>query len=118
VIKISSTPYRSTTGAMYGPIRSSVRYNSSARKLTKTSGQLVIQMGTRAAIGPKMPPGGFYNLVVDVIKTGKNKTTLNFYGPKIGFKKVYSAIEAWGRGEQKKCPKFAGYGGKYRYDKK
>lgn len=52
----------------------------------------------------KEPEGGYYLMVFDVIKLGKNKTGVEYYGPSRGFDTMTKAIKGWISGKNVGCP--------------
>ena len=52
----------------------------------------------------KEPVGGYYLMVVDAIKTGKNKTRIEYYGPSRGQDAMVKAIKGWASGKNVGCP--------------
>lgn len=51
----------------------------------------------------KKPKGGYYMLVVDAFKAGKNKTKVVMYYPSIGSDVIIKAIKSWIKGKRG-CP--------------
>jgi hypothetical protein len=52
----------------------------------------------------KIPPGGYYLIVVDAIAIGKNKSRIEMYRPAIGYGTLIQAIKNWTKGENLGCP--------------
>lgn len=52
----------------------------------------------------KIPPGGYYLIVVDAIAIGKNKSRIEMYRPAIGHDTLIEAIKNWTKGENLGCP--------------
>ena len=52
----------------------------------------------------KEPKGGYYLMVVDAIKAGKNKTRIEYYGPSSGYDSMVDAIKGWASGKKVSCP--------------
>lgn len=52
----------------------------------------------------KEPVGGYYLMVFDAIKAGKDKTRIEYYGPSRGQEAMIKAIKGWARGENVGCP--------------
>ncbi|MFC1588795.1 hypothetical protein ACFL3P_00820 [Pseudomonadota bacterium] len=52
----------------------------------------------------KEPEGGYYLMVFDAIKAGKNKTRIEYYGPSSGHEAMVDAIKSWASGEGVSCP--------------
>ena len=50
------------------------------------------------------PQGGYYLMVVDAIKAGKDKTRIEYYGPSTGYETMVRAIKGWASGENVGCP--------------
>lgn len=50
------------------------------------------------------PDGGYYLMVFDAIKLGKNKTLIEYYGPSSGFETMVKAIKGWTTGKNLGCP--------------
>ncbi len=52
----------------------------------------------------KEPEGGYFFLVADATRIGKNKTKIDIYSPSIGVKTMLKAIKGWATGKVKGCP--------------
>jgi len=52
----------------------------------------------------KEPKGGYYLMVFDAIKVGKNKTRIEYYGPSSGHDEMVKAIKGWASGKKVSCP--------------
>ena len=52
----------------------------------------------------KEPEGGYYMMVFDVTKLGKNKNRVEYYGPSSGFDTMVTAIKGWIDGKNVGCP--------------
>lgn len=52
----------------------------------------------------KEPAGGYYLMVFDAIKAGKNKTRIEYYGPSMGHETMIKAIKGWASGKNVGCP--------------
>lgn len=50
------------------------------------------------------PQGGYYLMVFDAIKAGKNKTRIEYYGPSRGHETMIKAIKGWASGKNVGCP--------------
>ena len=50
------------------------------------------------------PPAGHYLLVLDATPIGKNKSKIDFYGPKMGFDTMITAVKNWTKGKNLGCP--------------
>lgn len=50
------------------------------------------------------PPAGHYLIVLDATPVGTNKSKIDFYRPRMGFKTMVTAIENWTKGENLGCP--------------
>ncbi len=50
------------------------------------------------------PEGGYYLMVFDAIKLGRNKTRIDYYGPSRGFDTMVKAIKGWASGKNVGCP--------------
>jgi hypothetical protein len=81
-----------------------IEYNASFRMVSSSRAELTIQHTPRGQrMGPQMPEGGFYWMVVDIDLLSTNITKLTFYGPS-GNDKVYGAIKSWSNGTPQACP--------------
>lgn len=107
----------SSTHSKYGPVYSTTRWRSSSEKTGDGMAETVIQLDARAT--GKMPPGGYFSLLVDIESISKNKIKVTIYGSSIGYGQVFEAIFRWAEGKERKCPKkpFGGLGSKYEYHK-
>ncbi len=52
----------------------------------------------------KEPAGGYYLMVIDAIKVGKNKTRIEYFGPSVGHGTMVKAIKGWASGKNVGCP--------------
>jgi hypothetical protein len=52
----------------------------------------------------KEPEGGYYLMVFDAIRAGKNTTRIDYYGPSRGQDTMVKAIKGWANGENVGCP--------------
>lgn len=50
------------------------------------------------------PEGGYYLMVVDVIKVDEGTTRIEYYGPSVGHESIIKAIKGWASGENVGCP--------------
>ncbi len=50
------------------------------------------------------PKGGYYLMVFDAIKLGKNKTRIEYYGPSRGYDTMINAVKGWASGKNVGCP--------------
>lgn len=55
----------------------------------------------------KEPEGGYYMLVVDVEKLGRNKVRVDMYAPRLGYSHLVEAVDGWIRGTSDLCPDMA-----------
>ena len=79
-------------------------YYASHNVITPTRAELVIQYIPRfQRVGPDMPEGGFYWMVIDIEPHTDGTTKLMYYGTS-GETKAYSAIKSWSDGEDVACP--------------
>ena len=66
--------------------------------------ELVIQYIPRfQRVGPGMPEGGFYWMVIDIERQANGRAKLMYYGPSDDTK-AYNAIRRWSDGEEVACP--------------
>jgi hypothetical protein len=105
----SSTPDR------YGPVVSHIRYRSNSKKTGSKTAEMVLQQDARAT--GKMPEGGYFVMLTDIVGDGSNKTQITIYGGSVGYDNVYQSIWAWAQGQKMGCPKFpmGGFGYSYTY---
>lgn len=114
---------RGSSSASPSPMFSSARhttyhkYSSSFKRLGNGSSELVVRTFARGTIGPKMPRGGYFRVVVDIKAAKGNKTKIKIYSSRFGRKKLVRSITGWANLNDSKCPKFAGPG-KYLYSKR
>lgn len=81
-------------------------YTPKIKKTSSRTADFTLQTRTTMKrIGPKMPKGGFYAMVVDFTAVPGNKTKVNIYGPSFGYKKIFKAVKAWAEGKDQSCPK-------------
>jgi hypothetical protein len=52
----------------------------------------------------KIPPVGYYLIVVDAIAISKNKSRIELYHPTVGHDTLIKAIKNWTKGENLGCP--------------
>ncbi len=52
----------------------------------------------------KVPKNGFYVLVADATRVGRNKTRIDMYLPPRSYKNVIKAIKGWTKGTNYGCP--------------
>lgn len=50
------------------------------------------------------PEAGHYLLVLDATPISKNKSKVDFYGPKMGFNTMITAVKNWTEGKNLGCP--------------
>ena len=55
----------------------------------------------------KEPEGGYYMLVVDVNRLGRDKIKVDIFAPRIGYAHVIDAVAGWLRGTSSLCPDMA-----------
>ncbi len=52
----------------------------------------------------KVPPKGYFLMVVDATPVGKNRTRIDYYGPSMGVDNITKAIKGWATGKNMGCP--------------
>lgn len=52
----------------------------------------------------KVPPMGYYLMVVDAVPISKNETRIDYYGPSMGVDTITKAIKGWAKGTNMGCP--------------
>jgi hypothetical protein len=52
----------------------------------------------------KVPPNGYYMMVVDATPTGKNKSQVTMYRSSVGNETLIKAIKGWASGKNLGCP--------------
>ena len=72
----------------------------------KTRAELHVQQHHRQGVlkVTEEPEGGYYLMVVDAIKLGKDKTRIEYYGPSSGYDTMVKAIKGWASGKNIGCP--------------
>ena len=55
----------------------------------------------------KEPEGGYYMLVVDAERLGRNRVKVDMYAPRLGYDHLVEAVDAWIRGTHDLCPDMA-----------
>lgn len=105
----------SSTPTKYGPAYSTIRWRSGSKKTGENKAETVIQVDARAT--GKMPPGGYYTMLVDTEALSANKTKVTIYGSSVGYNEVFKSFFAWAEGKEHKCPKkpFGGLGSRFEY---
>ena len=98
--------FNSTFSRQQGFAVSSITEEYFARfdSVNQDKAELVIQYIPRfQRVGPGMPEGGFYWMVIDIERQTNGSTKLVYYGPSDDTK-AYKAIRGWSDGEQVACP--------------
>jgi hypothetical protein len=98
--------YRTTFTRQQGFAASTMTddYHARFNELGPSRAELIIQNTPRSRrVGPDMPEGGFYWMVIDIEGQADGTTMLRYYGTS-GETKAYNAIKAWSDGEAAACP--------------
>jgi len=84
------------------------KYNPTVH-LTNERAELHIQQDHEKGVlnVTKKPEGGYYLLVADAFPVGENRTKIDVYRPKMGYKHITSAIRGWATGDNLGCPDLA-----------
>ena len=75
-------------------------------KVTKQKAELHIQQLHEQGVMNvyKVPPGGYYMMVVDATPTGENKSQVTMYRSSVGNDTLVKAIKGWASGKNLGCP--------------
>jgi hypothetical protein len=75
-------------------------------KITKQKTELHIQQLHEQGVMNvyKVPPNGYYMMVVDATPTGKNKSQVTMYRSSVGNETLIKAIKGWASGKNLGCP--------------
>ncbi len=96
----------STTSGKYGPVTSTYTVTYKPTVIVgKKKAELHVQQHTDNAMKVyKEPEGGYYLLVVDADPVKKNRTRVDMYRPKVGYKVLIKAVKGWATGKNVGCP--------------
>lgn len=75
-------------------------------KVSEKKAELYLQYQHRGGVINvlKIPPGGYYALVVDIVAAGKNRTDISMFRPTFGYSALNRAIRGWADGTISGCP--------------
>ena len=96
----------STLVERYGVHKSTTIYTPKMKRTGPKTADFTLQYRTiPKGIGPKMPKDGYYAMVVDFTAQPGNRTKINIYGPRFGYKKLFKAFKTWSEIKNQSCPK-------------
>ncbi len=81
------------------------KYNPTVKISSKKAELHVQQLHEQGVMNvSKVPPKGYFLMVVDAIPVARNKTRIDYYGPSMGVDNITKAIKGWATGKNMGCP--------------